>query len=118
MPLDSSLNELSEAVSKNDVLMEKYEPGGKAIDTVFEDTNLKWERLGTDGHALDFVEKAAAEFTGRVMKFKMPTAAENVDQSITEAMVPSLSTPDMVGPLLSSSASTALRLIFFSKLNS
>lgn len=95
-PLDSSLDELSEDVSEDNEPKEEKNPEEEVLKTVFEDAIYKWERVGTDGHAADFVEKAAAKYTGRDIKSKMPTPGRNIDQSITEATVPSPSSPDMV----------------------
>ena len=84
----------------NDESGEPADPEQEALKPVFEAE--RWERGGGDGKAADFVERAAARYTGRDLEIgKAAEPGHNIDQSVVEALAPSPSSADMVRPLTS-----------------
>jgi len=76
---------------------EPPDPEQEAPRPVFEAE--RWERGGGDGKAADFVERAAARYTGRDLEMgKAAEPGHNIDQSVVEALAPSPSSSDMVRP--------------------
>lgn len=69
----------------------------EALKPVFEDAINRWERAGGDGKAADFVERAAARYTGKDIPTHShaPEPGHTTDQSVVNALAPSPSTVDM-----------------------